>query len=82
MVAAKRGARPCAGHETTRNALTRRALALLERPDQVDKFERAPALLTDSLVEEVVRFTSPVIQFAADPSRRIRLCGRLILRTT
>jgi cholest-4-en-3-one 26-monooxygenase len=53
-----------AGNETTRNVVTRGTLALLECPDQIALFESDPGRWVNSLVEELVRFTSPVIQFA------------------
>ncbi|MBT6275293.1 MAG: cytochrome P450, partial [Chromatiales bacterium] len=67
-----------AGNETTRNAVSRGVLALLERPDQIALFESDPDRWCVSLVEEVVRFTSPVIQFARTTSRDAVLAGQAI----
>lgn len=64
-----------AGNETTRNAVTRGVLALLEHPAQTALFESAPDRWTDTLVEEVVRFTSPVIQFARTVQKDVEIGG-------
>src|SRR5262245_46453536 len=61
-----------AGNETTRNAMTGGMLALLERPEQWAKL-RANAGLLDCAVEEIVRWTTPVIQFARTATRDYRL---------
>src|SRR5262249_6961362 len=51
-----------AGNETTRNAMTGGMLAFLECPDQWRALRRDAALL-DGAIEEIVRWTTPVIQF-------------------
>jgi len=48
-----------AGHDTTKNALAGGFEALARNPDELAKVKADPALLP-SLVEEVVRWTSPV----------------------
>lgn len=57
-----------AGHDTTTNMIALGALLLLEHPEQLELFKSDPAL-TDSAVEELLRFLSPV-QFAP---RRVAL---------
>jgi len=57
------------GNETTRNATSRGVLALLDRPDQIARFHAEGEAVLESLVEEVVRFTSPVIQFVRTAAR-------------
>ena len=52
-----------AGNETTRNATSGGLLALLENPEQFRRLKSDPTLIK-SAVEEIVRWTSPVIQFA------------------
>jgi cytochrome P450 len=52
-----------AGSETTRNALTGGVHALLEHCGELARLERTPALVPTA-VEEILRWTSPVIQFA------------------
>ncbi len=66
-----------AGNETTRNAMTGGMLALLEHPDEWQKLRRDAALL-DSAVEEIVRWTTPVIQFARTATRDVELRGKTI----
>lgn len=68
-----------AGNETTRNAMTGGMLAFIERPDQWALLRRDPALL-DNAVEEIVRWTTPVIQFARTATRDYELRGRTIRR--
>jgi cytochrome P450 len=48
-----------AGHDTTANLIGSAALALMEHPDQAERW-RADAGLTTSAVEELLRFTTPV----------------------
>ena len=52
-----------AGNETTRNATTGGVLAFIDNPDQWKRLQNNPALLNPA-IEEIVRWTSPVIQFA------------------
>jgi cytochrome P450 len=66
-----------AGNETTRNAMTGGMLALLERPEEWAKLRRDPRLL-DGAVEEIVRWTTPVIQFCRTATRDYELRGRTI----
>jgi cytochrome P450 len=66
-----------AGNETTRNAMTGGMLALLQNPPQWDELRRRPDLL-DSAVEEVVRWTNPVIQFARTATQDVEIRGKTI----
>jgi cholest-4-en-3-one 26-monooxygenase len=66
-----------AGNETTRNAMTGGQLAFLEHPGEWEKLRASPALL-DTAVEEIVRWTTPVIQFARTATRDYPLRGRTI----
>jgi cytochrome P450 len=68
-----------AGNETTRNAMTGGMLAFLEHPEQWDLLARRPALV-DGAVEEIVRWTTPVIQFARTATRDYALRGQTIRR--
>lgn len=52
-----------AGNETTQNALAGGVHALLEHPEQRDLLCRNPELVV-SAAEEILRWTSPVLQFA------------------
>jgi cytochrome P450 len=51
-----------AGNETTRNAISHGMLALIEHPDQYRRLVDDPGLL-DSAVEEILRWSSPVMNF-------------------
>ncbi|MGF1597950.1 MAG: cytochrome P450 [Acidimicrobiales bacterium] len=67
-----------AGNETTRNATSRGVLALLEHPDQLARLRGDPDRLVEPAVEEIVRWTSPVIQFARTATRDVTLHGQTI----
>ena len=66
------------GNETTRNVITRGVLALLDQPDQIERFHADVDGLTVPLVEELVRHTSPVIQFVRTATRDTELGDRRI----
>jgi cytochrome P450 len=66
-----------AGNETTRNAMTGGMLALLENPGEWEKLRRRRELV-DCAVEETVRWTTPVIQFARTATRDYTLRGTVI----
>ncbi len=66
-----------AGNETTRNAMTGGMLALLENPAEWEALRAEPALL-DSAVEEIVRWITPVIQFARTATADYPLRGKVI----
>ena len=66
-----------AGNETTRNAMTGGMLAFLDNPAAWEQLRRDPGLL-DSAVEEIVRWTTPVIQFARTATRDYLLRGKTI----
>ena len=66
-----------AGNETTRNGTTGGMLAFVEHQDQLRRLQADPSLLP-SAVEEVVRWTSPIIHFARTAARDYELRGRRI----
>src|SRR6185295_1802617 len=66
-----------AGNETTRNAMTGGLLAFLEDPGQWERLRRDPALV-DSAVEEIVRWTTPVIQFCRTATEDVEIRGKKI----
>jgi cholest-4-en-3-one 26-monooxygenase len=66
-----------AGNETTRNATTGGLYAFINNPAQWERLKRDPSLIT-SAVEEVVRWTSPVIQFARIARADTELHGQKI----
>jgi cytochrome P450 len=66
-----------AGHDTTRNAISGGLLALIENPDQLARLRRDPSLAA-SAVEEIVRWTTPVIQFCRTPVEDVEIRGKKI----
>jgi cholest-4-en-3-one 26-monooxygenase len=66
-----------AGNETTRNAASGGLLALIERPDEMRKLQSDPGLI-EPAVEEIVRWTSPVIQFCRTPVEDVEIRGKKI----
>ena len=66
-----------AGNETTRNAMTGGMLALLENRREWEKLKQNPELV-DGAVEEAIRWTTPVIQFARTATENYSLRGKTI----
>ena len=63
-----------AGNETTRNALSGGLVAFAERADQWARLRDEPALV-DSAVEEVLRWTTPVVYFMRTTTREVTIGG-------
>jgi cholest-4-en-3-one 26-monooxygenase len=66
-----------AGNETTRNATSGGLLALIEHPEQMRRLGSDPSLVTRA-VEEILRWTSPVIQFARTATQDTEVRGQKI----
>jgi cholest-4-en-3-one 26-monooxygenase len=66
-----------AGNETTRNATTGGVQALLQHPDQLQKLVADPSLV-ETAVEEILRWTSIVIQFARTCTQDTEIRGQKI----
>lgn len=66
-----------AGNETTRNATTGGLYALINHPAQFERLKRDPALLSTA-VEEIIRWTSPVVQFTRIATADTELHGQKI----
>jgi cytochrome P450 len=66
-----------AGNETTRNLVTGGGLALLRNPEQREKLISDPGLLPNA-VEEMLRYVSPVRNFARTATADTDLRGREI----
>ena len=66
-----------AGNETTRNATSGGMLALVEHPDQRDRLLADPSLLP-SAIEEMLRWTSPVMHMARHATRDVEMRGQTI----
>ncbi len=64
-----------AGNETTRNAITGGVHALLEHPDERDRLAADPVGLAETATEEILRWTSPVVQFARTATADVELAG-------
>lgn len=63
-----------AGNETTRNATSGGMQALIEHPEQFERLCDQPELL-DSAVEEMLRWTSPVVHFARTVTQDTEIRG-------
>jgi len=66
-----------AGNETTRNAMTGGMLALLDHPGEWKLLREDPSRV-DAAVEEMVRWTTPVIQFCRTATRDYTLRGQTV----
>jgi cytochrome P450 len=66
-----------AGNETTRNATSGGMLALIEHQDQLRKIQNDEGLLKPA-IEEILRWTSPIIHFARTASRDVEVGGQQI----
>lgn len=66
-----------AGNETTRNGTSGGMLAFIEHPDELRRLQKDPTLLP-SAVEEVLRWTSPLIHFARTATEDYELRGKRI----
>jgi cytochrome P450 len=66
-----------AGNETTRNATTGGLYALINHPDQWKRLKHDPSLAIHA-TEEILRWTSPVIQFVRIASADTELHGQKI----
>jgi cytochrome P450 len=66
-----------AGNETTRNGTSGGMLAFIQHQDQLRKLQADPSLL-GSAIEEVVRWTSPIIHFVRTASEDTELRGKKI----
>jgi cholest-4-en-3-one 26-monooxygenase len=66
-----------AGNETTRNAISGGLLALLEHPEQRERLVAEPALIPTA-VEEILRWTSPVMYMGRLAARDTEIRGQAI----
>ena len=66
-----------AGNETTRNGTSGGMLAFIEHPDELRKLQRNPELLPQA-VEEVVRWSTPIIHFARTAVNDCEIRGKQI----
>ena len=66
-----------AGNETTRNATSGGMLALIEHQDEMRRLQANPGLLKSG-VEEILRWTSPIIHFARTATEDCEIRGKQI----
>ncbi len=66
-----------AGNETTRNATTGGMLAFIENQGELRRLQAEPSLLSSS-IEEIVRWTTPIIHFARTATEDFELRGKKI----
>jgi cytochrome P450 len=66
-----------AGSETTRNSIAGGLLALLDHPDQIERFRREPEL-RDRAAHEIIRWTSPLACWSRTATRDVELGGQKI----
>lgn len=66
-----------AGNETTRNATSGGMLAMMENPAQRQRLIDDPSLMPLA-IEEIVRWTSPVVHFTRRATRDVEIRGQLI----
>jgi cholest-4-en-3-one 26-monooxygenase len=67
-----------AGNETTRNAISGGLYALINHPAQMASLKENPAGMVKPAVEEILRWTSPVIQFSRIATADTELHGQQI----
>ena len=67
-----------AGNETTRNAISGGLYALINHPEQMALLKENPSVMVKPAVEEILRWTSPVIQFSRIATADTQLNGRPI----
>lgn len=67
-----------AGNETTRNSITGGVVAFAAHPEERRRFAADPNGLLETAVEEILRWTSPVIQFARTAVEDFELSGTQI----
>ena len=64
-----------AGSETTRNLITSGTVALLQHPDQLARLRDDMSLLP-AAIEELLRFTTPVLHFARTVAQDVEVAGQ------
>ena len=67
-----------AGIETTGTGTSQGMLALLNHPDEHRRWASNFDAITDSAVEELVRFTTPIIHFARTATKDVELAGHTV----
>ena len=65
-----------AGNETTRNSASHALLALLQRPDQLAWLRQSAGRIPDSAIEELLRWSTPVIYIRRTAACDLELRGQ------
>jgi len=66
-----------AGNETTRTAMSHLALLMVKHPDQFDRVRKDRSLIPTA-VEEIVRYSSPILYFRRTATKDVELSGTLV----
>ena len=66
-----------AGNETTRTAMSHLALQMAQFPDQFERVRKDRALLATA-VEEIVRYSSPILYFRRTATKDVEVSGTLV----
>lgn len=64
-----------AGNETTRNSITRGMMGFFEFPDQWELYKSDPDKYADTMVDEVVRWATPVLNFRRQAMQDYEIAG-------
>ena len=67
-----------AGNDTTRNSTSHGLKLLSDHPDQWQAVKADPDRLINPMVEEIIRYATPVIQFRRTATRDVELGGRQV----
>jgi cytochrome P450 len=68
-----------AGNETTRTAISQGLLALMEHPEELERLAADPSLMPTA-VEEILRWTTPILYFRRTAMRDTEIAGVPIRR--
>ncbi len=66
-----------AGNETTRTAMSHLALQMAQFPDQFERVRKDRSLLATA-VEEIVRYSSPILYFRRTATKDVEVSGTLV----
>ena len=67
-----------AGNETTRNATAQGMLALMDHPEQFDIIKNSPDGVTDTHIDELLRWSTPVLHFRRTATTDTEIRGQHI----
>ena len=67
-----------AGNETTRNATAQGMLALMDHPEQFESMKDSPDGVTDTHIDELLRWSTPVLHFRRTATEDTEIRGQHI----